>query len=154
MSFFDRVKEEYKKAQEKTAELNEIRGKKLAKLGVEYLGGFDDYTKSSGSLVFFQKRIEFNKSMNEKKSFIIENSKVSDVAVEGRQEVNRRVTVTRLLTIGIFAFAAKKKSEEKEAYITIILKDGQEVVFKVPDKSPFELKPKLASAISVIKTTS
>ncbi len=145
------MNDEYKKQQQKAAELNELRGNKLASIGVEYCGGYEEYKKSKGSLVFFQKRIEYNVALSQTKSFFVENSKITDVAIEGRHEVNRRVTVTRMLAVGLFAFALKKKNEEKEAFITIMLSDGQEAVFHLEGKSPLELKSKLSSVISQVK---
>lgn len=145
------VKGEYQKQQDKAAEMNELRGKKLAALSVEYLGGYAGHKKTSGLLRFFEKRIEFSSTFSKSNSFTIENTSVVDIAIEGRHDVNRRVTVTRLLAIGIFAFAVKKKNEEKEAFITIVLSDGQEAVFHNKGKSPLELKSKMASAISHAK---
>lgn len=162
MGLFDKVKdvskkagkalnEEYKKQQQKATELNELRGKKLASISVEYCGGYEEYKKSKGNLTFFQKRIEYNVALNSAKSFSIENSKITDVAIEGRHEVNRRVTVTRMLAVGLFAFALKKKKEEKESFITLVLSSGQEAVFHLDDKSPLALKSKLSSVISQVK---
>lgn len=145
------VKEEYKKQQAKTAQINDLRGKKLATLMVEYIGGYGEYGKSSGRLSFFQKRLEYQASLNKNNSFTLDNANIVDVAIEGRHDVNRRVTVTRLLAVGIFAFALKKKSEEKEAFITVVLADRQEVVFHVKSRSPLELKSKLAAAISQVR---
>ena len=103
-------------------------------------------------LTFYENRLEFKKGIAQP-LFEIENNLISDIAVEGRSEVNRRVTVTRLLTVGIFAFALKKKQEEKEAFITIVMADGQEVVIHVADKSPLQLKTSLASTLSHFKQT-
>jgi hypothetical protein len=39
--------------------------------------------------------------------------------VETAGDIERRVTATRLLTIGIFALAAKKKKDNRELYLTV-----------------------------------
>ncbi len=159
MSFLDKMREagdkaskqvakSYQEHQEKVAETKDARGGRIRALSVEYMGGFGDYRKAKGSLTFYQKRTEFSSLMTK---FTLENSNVRDVVVEGKSEVNRRVTVTRLLAVGIFAFALKKKSTDKEAYITIELADGQEVIFFVDNKAPMELKAKLAKVISQVK---
>jgi len=152
MSLFDNIKDKYQDHQEKVAELKDTRGDKLATLTVEYMGGYGEQKKASGSLTFFQRQTEFKNPMLKKSLwFTILNSKVRDIAIEGKDEVNRRVTVTRLLTLGIFAFALRKKSEDKDAFITLVLADGQEVIFHVKDKSPMELKASLAKAVSQVK---
>lgn len=39
--------------------------------------------------------------------------------VEDSGTLNRRITATRLMTIGVFALAAKKKQDDREVYLTI-----------------------------------
>jgi ribosomal protein L7/L12 len=39
--------------------------------------------------------------------------------VEDSGTLNRRITATRLVTIGVFALAAKKKQDDREVYLTI-----------------------------------
>lgn len=135
MGFLDNVKDKYQDHQEKVAEVKDARGDKLATLPVQYMGGYNDQKKATGSLTFYQKQTEFKAPLlNKKLWFTIANTNVTDVAVEGKDEVNRRVTVTRLLAVGIFAFALKKKSQDKDSFITIVLADGQEAVFHIKDK--------------------
>lgn len=163
MSFLDKMKEagdkaskqvaeNYKEHQEKVAERNDARGNKIGFLSVEYMGGFDDKKKAPGILTFYQKQTDFKSVMSTK--FTLDNVRIKDIAIEGKDEVNRRVTVTRLLAVGIFAFALKKKSADKQAYLTIELTDGQEIIFLVDKKSPMELKTKLAKVISQVKQSS
>lgn len=160
MSFLDKMKEagdkagkqvakSYQEHQEKATELKDARGGRIGSLSVEYMGGYGDKRKAKGILTFYQKQTEFSAVMSTK--FTLRNSDVRDIAIEGKDEVNRRVTVTRLLAVGIFAFAFKKKSTDKQAYITIELADGQEVIFFVDGKAPMELRAKLAKVISQVK---
>jgi len=152
MSLLDNIKDKVKDQQQKMAEVKDSRGKKLAALPVEYMGGYNNQKKATGTLVFYQKQTEFKAQLlNKRHWFTIANTCVHDVAVEGKDEVNRRVTVTRLLAVGIFAFALKKKSQNKDSFITLVLADGQEVIFHVKDKAPLELKASLATAISQVK---
>lgn len=160
MSFLDKMKDASDKAgksiqksyqdhQEKVAELKDSRGSRLEALQVEYMGGYSDKRKAKGVLTFFEKQTEFSSPLSTK--FTILNSQIKDVVIEGKDEVNRRVTVTRLLAVGIFAFALKKKNKDQEAYITLELSDGQEVILFVDDKAPMALRAKLAKVISAVK---
>jgi 5S rRNA maturation endonuclease (ribonuclease M5) len=162
MSFLDKMKEagdkagksvqkSYQEHQEKVAELKDTRGARLGALPVEYMGGYGDKKKTKGVLTFFEKQTEFNAVMSTK--FTIPNTQIQDIVVEGKDEVNRRVTVTRLLAVGIFAFALKKKNKDQESYITLELADGQEVILFVDNKAPMALRAKLAKVISAVKQT-
>lgn len=154
MGLFNSIKEAGKKVYEsekaKAKNLKEARGSKLKSIAVEYAGGYGDFKKSKGFLTFYEKRVEYSSPLNY--SFIIQSDDIRNIAVEGIHEVNRRVTVTRLLAVGIFAFAVKKKQVEKEAFITLEINDGQEAVFKADNKSPHQLKGELANTISAIRS--
>ena len=163
MSFFDKVKDasdkagksiqkSYQEQQQKSAELKDIRGAKLDALAVEYMGGYGDGRKANGIITFYQNQTEFSAVMSTK--FTIPNSQIKDILVEGKDEVNRRVTVTLLIAVGIFAFALKKKSKDQESYITLELIDGQEVILFVENKAPMALRAKLAKVISSVKQVS
>ena len=163
MSLFDKVKgagdkasksmaKSYQEHQEKVAKVKDARGDKIEVLSLDYMGGYGDMKKVKGKLTFYQKQTEFSSPLSTK--FTIPNTTIADVAIEGKNEVHRRITVTRLLAVGIFAFLIKKKNKDKEAYITLVLSDGQEVIFFVDDKSPMELKTKLARVILLVKQAS
>ena len=160
MSFLDKMKDagdkagksiqkNYQEHQEKVAELKDTRGTRLGALQVEYMGGYGDKRKAKGVLTFFEKQTEFSAPLSTK--FTISNSQINDVVIEGKDDVHRRVTVTRLLAVGIFAFALKKKNKDQEAYITLELTDGQEVILFVDDKAPMALRAKMAKVISAVK---
>lgn len=160
MGFLDKIKDasdkmgkDLKEAKEqhdkKVAERNEARGKMMGVVMAEYVGGYGEYRKAKGSLMFFEKQTEFSSPMSTK--FTIQSKDIKNIAIEGKDEVNRRVTVTRLLAVGIFAFALKKKSKDQEAYITVELTDGQEVIFFVDNVAPMKLKTKLAGITSLVK---
>lgn len=160
MSLFDKLKDvsdkasksaasAYESHKEKVAATKEARGNTLKAVSLDYMGGYNDYKKAKGILTFYEKQTEFSSPLSTK--FIISNKQVSNIVIEGKDDVSRRVTVTRLLAVGIFAFALKKKKKEKEAYLTVELSDGQEVIFFVDNNSPMELKTKLAKVISSVK---
>ena len=160
MTFLDKMKDagdkagksiqkSYQEHQEKVADLKDTRGSRLGAIQVEYMGGYGDKRKAKGTLTFFEKQTEFSAPLSTK--FTILNSQIKDVVIEGKDEVNRRVTVTRLLAVGIFAFALKKKNKDQESYITLKLTDGQEVILFVDNKAPMALRAKLAKVISAVK---
>jgi hypothetical protein len=65
--------------------------------------------------------------------------KISELEVEGPDAIQKRITASRLLMTGVFAFAFKKKTGE--AFVFISFKDGKEpLVLKFPKKSEPELK--------------
>jgi len=152
MGFIDNVKGSIKDSSDRAAERKGERGRQLAVVGCEYIGGYGTQQKSAGRLTFYERRVEFAVPMSQKRSFEIPMEDLADIAVEGKAEVGKRVTVTRLVAVGLFAFAFKKRTEDKESFVTLVLQDGQEAVFHVTNKSPLELKPKLAAATSAVRS--
>lgn len=148
MSMFDSFKDKVKEQQEKIAEQKDNRGSKLAALSVQYMGGYSDKKKATGKLTFYQKQTEFsNPMLNSRLGFTIINTNIADITFSGKDDVIQQRTITRNLLL-----AGKSKSKEiKDAYITITLADGQEVLFHVPEKSPMELKASIAGAVSQAK---
>ena len=63
------------------------------------------------------------------------------VGVEGPEQVERRVTATRLFLVGVFAFAWKKT--EKRSYLVIETADGM-ALFECRSQTPIELRARLA----------
>lgn len=58
----------------------------------------------------------------------IPRDSVLQVDVEDRSTVEKRVTATRLLTIGVFALAAQKKKKDTRFYLTVTWEDDRGVV--------------------------
>jgi len=64
---------------------------------------------------------------------------IAELEVEGADAIQKRITASRLLTIGVFAFAFKKKTGEAFAFLSF--KDNREaMVFKFPKKTEPEIK--------------
>ena len=127
----------------------QVNGKQIAwLLNVDYIGGVDFPQTKGGSLVFYEKRIRYEKI---KYLFSIELGEITDISIEGRQEISRRVTLTRFLTTGIFAFALTKKSKDKEAFIVITLDNGSELGFHTNRYSDTELKNRLFPIITFVR---
>lgn len=130
---------------------NNVLGELLVNVPITYMGGYNNFAKSNGKLSFYKKCTLF---AGGSANFTITNDSITRIAVEGKDEANRRVTVTRLFALGIFAFALKKKSKDQESYVTLELSDGQEVVFFKDNMPPMQLKVKLSNAISQVKQAS
>lgn len=74
-------------------------------------------------------------------------SAVSALDVEGPDQVQRRVTATRLVATGLFAFAFKKA--KRLAYLTVTT-DAGEAIFETDAFTPEELRAKLAFADDLV----
>ena len=72
-------------------------------------------------------------------------SRVMSLNVEGSQQVQARTTFTRMLAVGIFAFAWKKRVHS--GFLVLELDDGNEVIFASPLTEP-ELRGQLSSILS------
>jgi hypothetical protein len=68
-------------------------------------------------------------------AFRIPVSSITNVVVEDASTVEKRVTMTRLLTVGVFAFGAKKKKVHSEFYVTLTWGAG-----KIPNETIFEFE--------------
>jgi hypothetical protein len=74
---------------------------------------------------------------NYKEKASIIGSSIKNVIVEDETTFSKKVTLTRLALVGIFAFAMKKKKKEELAYLTIEYNDGRfdhSVVFEYEGK--------------------
>jgi hypothetical protein len=70
---------------------------------------------------------------------------VREFAVEGSDQVQQRVTVTRLLAVGIFAFAWRKK--ERSAFLVLDIGDG-EVILASRNHTIHQLRTELRSLLA------
>jgi hypothetical protein len=60
-----------------------------------------------------------------KKIAEIEKDKITNITVEDQSTIEKRITATRLLLVGVFALAWKKKEKNHLAYKTIYWNDGR-----------------------------
>lgn len=149
MGLLDTLREKQEARKQRLAQIGSDRGKELAKLGpLYYSGGFDIDTKTNDSpykvgstLAFYENRIEY-------KTLVIDTALVKHLYIEGKDEVNRRITATRMVALGVFSLAAQKKQHEKEVFITIELSDGRQVLFHDTMHTPSQIRSKLANAVS------
>jgi hypothetical protein len=109
-----------------------------------YLGGHPIHPKKhTGGVLRFEADGVHMRAFRD--LFVIPWTDVEGLFVEGSEEIQRRVTAGRLLTLGAFAFAAKKKIPNS-AYVTVTTKDG-DAIFVCTKTGPHAIKAKLTSAI-------
>ena len=77
--------------------------------------------------------------------FTLPTDKITAATVEGPEQVEKRVTATRLFLVGIFAFAWKKS--QKVSFLVVETKDGM-ALFECRSLTPLELRARLAAWLS------
>ncbi len=96
----------------------------------KYLGGHPDINdaKPNTSLFYHSGSVHIMEYMPLKmpiKLAEIPGANVKNVVVEDQSSVERRVTLGRMLLVGIFAFAWKKKKKNEQAYLIFEWSDGR-----------------------------
>jgi len=111
----------YKKLKEQGANVS-----KRVAVG-KYIGGHPDIDKAVTSMEIIQSGSKLIINGHEIKKTLaeIDSNKIADVCVDDATTMQSRVTVGRLLLVGIFAFAMKKKTKNELAYITLKWNDGR-----------------------------
>ena len=102
--------------------------KTIQDLLVNYLGGHPELKAGFGKLNFYEDRIEFVRGKNI--AINISSDEIKTYSIEGKEDVSRRITATRMVTLGIFALATPKKNVEREQYLTIILNNDSSLIFE------------------------
>lgn len=75
-------------------------------------------------------------------------NQIASFEITGKEQTNTRLSVTRMVTLGVFSLAAPKRSTKKEATIYVGLKDGRQLMFQTTNLTESDAHRKLASAIS------
>lgn len=75
-------------------------------------------------------------------------TEVNGIEIEGPGNVGSRITATRLVTLGVFALAAKKKSGE--TFVMITLKSGQVISMMFKKMNSGEIKSLFAPIMKFI----
>lgn len=107
---------------------NDSREKSIQSFTVQYLGGHAELSPGFGVLNFYVDRFEFTKG--KKILCSLQSGEIASYSVEGKEDISRRITATRIVTLGIFALATPKKNVRREQYLTIVLKDGNQLIFE------------------------
>jgi hypothetical protein len=89
---------------------------------MKYVGGFAEWNSN------FDFAVKVNPDKTFKfytigKTYLESNISDIDIILEDEKQLSERVTATRLLLIGIFAFAFKKKQNINNKYITFKIKE-------------------------------
>lgn len=124
----------------------EARGKKLGYVFVKYIGGYSSHHKKTffeGWLNCYENELEYKD-----RDIAISADQIVSFEITGKEQTNSRLSVTRMLTLGIFSLAAPKRSTKKEASIYIGLRDGRRLMFQTNSLTESDVHRKLASAIS------
>lgn len=121
--------------------------KKQASLAVEYLGGYEDKKKAPGFLNFYETYVSFKELF--KQPLDIPYDEITNISVEPPEEVGKRVTMTRLVALGVFSLFFKKS--KKEAFIVIELEDGSEIIFQSMGKTHIDIRSQLSSTLAQLK---
>lgn len=118
---------------------------------VQYLGGWAEHPKTyTGSITKSLKLDSAGISLRGLKTiFTIPWDQVVELEVEGPEVASSRITATRLLALGPFALAARKKS--KEAVLVVRTRRGDEALFHVEKVLASEMRAKLLPVISQVR---
>lgn len=108
---------------------------------VRYLGGHRDFDREKdGTVLVIDDAGIHLRTITEK--FVVPWPAVANVIVEGPDQAQKRLTATRLVTLGVFAFGAKKNTTE--TYMQVETTDGQAIGFLARKTAAGELRAKLA----------
>lgn len=111
----------------------------------KYLGGIS----ALGSASSLPWNIQFNPRDIQLRSvgqtrFTISEPKSGGVAVEGHEQLQQRLSATRVAALGIFALAAPKKMRRATSYITLSVVGGETGIFEVRDAEPMKVRASLS----------
>lgn len=124
----------------------EVRGKKIGYVSVKYIGGYSPQHKKTffeGRLNCYENEVEYKD-----KGISVSADQIVSFEITGKEQTNSRLSVTRMVTLGVFSLAAPKRSTKKEATIYIGLKDGRQLMFQTNNLTESDVHRKLATAIS------
>lgn len=106
--------EEAKAEQERRKELGLLND---VTIKLDYKGGHPSLSKEKEcSLKITNENLSISYGFS---SATIDFENVSAINYETAEQISRRITATRLLTLGVFAFAFKKKKKDNEKYLTV-----------------------------------
>lgn len=124
----------------------------------KYIAGHPELDNSVANIVLMKKenllylvkeKLEVDKwKFFEVASIPIEN--IKDLAVEDSTTIEKKVTAGRILALGLFAFAAKKKVTNHLAYLTISWNDGKfnhDTIFEYDGQGAIQLANKSRNSL-------
>jgi hypothetical protein len=118
---------------------------------VKYLGGHPDReqpVQSAGTVTVDVEGIRFKVF---RELLVIRWSEIDAIAVEGTEQVDRRVSGGRVVAFGVLGAMAKKGSKTSYLVVTI---QGRDVLFEAQRLGPHELRGKLSAVLAAAPTES
>ena len=97
--------------------------------------------KKDDTLLFYTQQVEGMDIPNLIQNSGIPINDISDIKLEDASSIEHRITVGRLLLVGIFAFAWKKKKKNEIAFVNIVWNKGkfqQETTFMFEGKDALQ----------------
>jgi hypothetical protein len=105
----------------------------LTLIPVDYLGGYPGLPNALRRLHAYISASEFSLYDKQGELLTLDMDDIIAIEAEGSTEVQKRVTVTRLLALGVFALAVPKA--RKLAYLVVTTRDGEIIVSTVKHTS-------------------
>lgn len=113
--------------------------------GCKYLGGISAMGSGGAPWVSIQfNPHEIQIMVLGRTAFTISEPKSAGVTIEGHEQLQQRLSVTRMATLGVFSLAAPKKARRATSYLTLDLADGETGIFEVKDTDPMKLRGRLS----------
>lgn len=111
-------------------DINEISSKLITKVSdVEYKGGHPLITKEGkANIEIYNSKIAIECFMTRHE---IDFKNILNVNYETQDQMEKRITATRLLTLGVFALAFKKKKKTTEKFLTVDFRDENDIEITV-----------------------
>lgn len=123
------------------------RAGKLMVTHSKYLGGWSGHPDTkAGSVIAIDQLGVGMRAL--KPVFTIPWDQIAEMEVYGPETASKRVTAMRVVALGVFALAAKKK--EKAAVLSVTTTTGEEALFQTASMTSLELHGKLASILSQV----
>lgn len=111
--------------------------------GCRYLGGLSQLRDGRNvTLVFRPDAITVREMMNT--IFTISQPQRTAVAIQGAEQLQQRLSATRLATLGVLAIAAPKRTRTAVSYITLTVSSGETGIFEIKDTDPMRLQARLS----------
>jgi hypothetical protein len=115
----------------------------------EYHGGWSGHPQPHGKTNILEVDRRGIGLRGFKTIFTIPWDQIVDVDIEGPESAAKKVTAGRVLALGVFALAAKKKV--KSAIIIVTLRNGDQAVFESHKALPHEISPKLTPLVAQVR---
>jgi len=111
--------------------------------GCKYLGGMSGLRGPRNVTLVFEPAKIIVRELG-KPIFTISKPRRGGVTIQGAEQLQQRLSATRLATLGVFALAAPKRTRTAISYITLAVAGGENGIFEVKDTDPMRLQARLS----------